>query len=68
MPGRPRSPRTRGADELAGIYAAVEEELRSKYLLAYQSTNTAGSTGFRAVDLTVHRPGVEVKVMRGYYP
>ncbi|HSN87236.1 MAG TPA: VWA domain-containing protein [Thermoanaerobaculia bacterium] len=58
----------KSADELAGIYAAVEEELRSKYLLAYQSTNTTGSTGFRTVDLTVSRPGVEVKTMRGYYP
>ena len=58
----------KSADELSGIYAAVEEELRSKYLLAYQSTNTTGSTGFRPVDLTVHRPGVEVKTMRGYYP
>ncbi|HKV08879.1 MAG TPA: VWA domain-containing protein, partial [Thermoanaerobaculia bacterium] len=58
----------KSADELAGIYAAVEEELRSKYLIAYQSTNTTGSTGFRTVDLTVLRPGVEVKTMRGYYP
>ncbi|HSK76752.1 MAG TPA: VWA domain-containing protein [Thermoanaerobaculia bacterium] len=58
----------KSADELAGIYAAVEEELRSKYLIAYQSTNTTGSTGFRTVDLTVSRPGVEVKTMRGYYP
>jgi VWFA-related protein len=58
----------KSADELAGIYAAIEEELRSKYLLAYQSTNTSGSTGFRTVDLTTSRPGVEVKTMRGYYP
>jgi VWFA-related protein len=58
----------RSADELAGIYAAVEEELRSKYLIAYQSGNTTGSTAFRSVELEVARPGVEVKTMRGYYP
>ncbi|MFL6290619.1 MAG: VWA domain-containing protein, partial [Thermoanaerobaculia bacterium] len=54
--------------ELAGIYAAIQEELRSKYLIAYQSTNTAGGDGFRAVDLKVSRPGAEAKTMRGYYP
>jgi VWFA-related protein len=55
-------------DELAGIYVAIEGELRSKYLIAYQSGNTTGSTGFRSVELEVDRPGVEVKTMRGYYP
>ena len=54
--------------ELAGIYAAIQEELRSKYLVAYQSTNTAGGDEFRAVELKVSRPGTEVKTMRGYYP
>ncbi|HEX6861634.1 MAG TPA: VWA domain-containing protein, partial [Thermoanaerobaculia bacterium] len=54
--------------ELAGIYAAIQEELRSKYLIAYQSTNTAGGDELRAVDLKVSRPGAEAKTMRGYYP
>ncbi|HYO16568.1 MAG TPA: VWA domain-containing protein, partial [Thermoanaerobaculia bacterium] len=55
-------------DELAGIYAAIEGELRSKYLIAYQSGNTTGSTAFRSVELEVDRLGAEVKTMRGYYP
>ena len=54
--------------ELAGIYAAIQEELRSKYLIAYQSTNTGGGDQFRAVDLKVSRPGAEAKTVRGYYP
>ncbi|HWN44725.1 MAG TPA: VWA domain-containing protein [Thermoanaerobaculia bacterium] len=54
--------------ELTGIYAAIQEELRSKYLVAYQSTNTAGGDEFRAVELKVSRPGAEAKTMRGYYP
>ncbi|HEX3127092.1 MAG TPA: VWA domain-containing protein, partial [Thermoanaerobaculia bacterium] len=53
---------------LAPVYAAIEEELRSKYLIAYQSTNTSGSDTFRTVELKVARPGAEVKTMRGYYP
>jgi Ca-activated chloride channel family protein len=54
--------------ELTGIYAAIQEELRSKYLIAYQSTNTAGGDEFRALELKVSRPGAEAKTMRGYYP
>jgi VWFA-related protein len=56
------------ADQLAGIYATIEKELRSKYLIAYQSTNTSGGTDFRAVDLKVGKSGLEAKTMRGYYP
>jgi Ca-activated chloride channel family protein len=58
----------RDVSELAGIYAAIQEELRSKYLIAYQSTNTSGGEQFRAVELKVSRPGAEAKTMRGYYP
>jgi len=58
----------KNAAELPGIYAAIEEELRSQYLIAYQSTNTSGSSAFRTVDVEVARSGVEVKTLRGYYP
>ncbi len=56
------------AGELAGIYAAIEEELRSQYLIAYQSATTRKDRGFRLVDLKVNRPGLEAKTIRGYYP
>ena len=56
------------AAELDGIYATIEQELRSQYLIAYQSTNTSGATEFRSVDLKVNQPGLEAKTMRGYYP
>ena len=47
----------------------IEKELRSQYLIAYQSTNTTGSTDFRTVELKmVNKPGMEAKTMRGYYP
>jgi Ca-activated chloride channel homolog len=54
--------------ELPGVYATIEEELRSKYLIAYQSANTSGDSDFRRVEVRVARPGVEVKTMQGYYP
>jgi Ca-activated chloride channel homolog len=54
--------------ELAEVYATIQQELRSQYLVAYQSTNTERGGGFRSVDIAVHRRGVEVKTIRGYYP
>jgi VWFA-related protein len=54
--------------ELAPIYASIQKELRSRYLLAYQSTNTSRDLKFRSVEVEVDRPGVEAKTMRGYYP
>jgi Ca-activated chloride channel family protein len=58
----------RDAGELTAIYAAIQEELRSQYLIAYQSATTRNDPGFRTVDLKVSRPGVEAKTIRGYYP
>jgi Ca-activated chloride channel family protein len=58
----------RQAEELAAIYAGIQEELRSQVLIAYQSTSTRNDPGFRLVDLKVNRPGLEAKTIRGYYP
>ncbi len=54
--------------ELAAIYEAIEIELRSRYLLAYQSTNSSRELRFRIVDLEVGRSGLDAKTIRGYYP
>ncbi len=59
----------KSVDELAGIYSTIESELRSQYLIAYQSTNTtSGGNTFRSIDLKVNKPGLEAKTIRGYYP
>jgi Ca-activated chloride channel family protein len=55
-------------NELDSIYATIQEEIRSRYLLGYQSSNTTESKNFREVEVRVARPNVEVKTMRGYYP
>lgn len=56
------------AEGLGAIYSQVEEELRSQYLIAYQSTSTDTSGAFRKVDLEVLQRGLEAKTMTGYYP
>ena len=48
--------------ELDAIYSAVEEELRSQYLLAYQSTNTSGGGDFRTVEVDI--PGRDAEARK----
>jgi len=55
-------------DTLSAIYSQVEQELRSQYLVAYQSANPASNGDFRHVRLDVDRRGLDVKTMTGYYP
>ena len=54
-------------DELAPIYTAIERELRSQYLIAYQSSQGSSGPTFRSVRIEVLRPGVSAQTQRGYY-
>ena len=53
--------------ELEAIYTTIQEELRSQYLLVYQSTSTRDPADFRLVEVKVDG-GHEVRAMSGYYP
>jgi VWFA-related protein len=61
-----RSFRIGDVRELAPIYAEISVELRSQYLLAYQSSGETAS--FRQVEVRLARPGLEARTVRGYYP
>ncbi len=52
--------------QLEAIYATIQEELRSQYLLVYQSTSTRESGHFRRVEVIAS--GYKVRAMSGYYP
>jgi len=54
------------ASELTGVYAQIEQELRSRYLLAYNSDRKADDLGFRPVEVKVKRG--KARTARGYYP
>ena len=54
------------AGNFDGVYRSIERELRSQYLLAYQSDGSG--TGYRKVAVEVKRPGVSVATVKGYYP
>ncbi len=54
--------------ELPAIYDAIQNELRSRYYLAYQSTNTAPSEEFRSIEVKISQRDLDAKTLRGYYP
>lgn len=56
------------ATRLAEIYSTIQTELRSRYYLAYQSTNSSSADDFRTVDVAIDVKGAEAKTLRGYYP
>ena len=55
-------------DDIATVYDLVQQDLRSQYLLAYQSSNTAHTDDFRQVEVKVDRPRTSVRTLAGYYP
>lgn len=56
------------ASELTAVYDTIQQELRSRYLLAYQSSNTSGKDTFRSIDVDLEPSGLQAKTLRGYYP
>jgi Ca-activated chloride channel family protein len=55
-------------EDIAAVYSLVQQDLRSQYLLAYQSSNTASNDEFRQVEVKVDRPRSSVRTLAGYYP
>ncbi|MCP4545521.1 MAG: VWA domain-containing protein, partial [bacterium] len=60
----------RELDELTPIYTEIQEELRSQYLFAYQSSSEKDPSQFRRIEVRVEIDGkrAEVHTMSGYYP
>jgi len=56
------------AAELDGVYAQIEDELRSRYLIAYEPRAAPRAGEFRPVEVRVAGAGLRVKAARGYYP
>ncbi|HKI05015.1 MAG TPA: VWA domain-containing protein [Thermoanaerobaculia bacterium] len=55
-------------EELPGIYKQIETELRSRYLVAYNSNETNGQPGFRPVEVKLKKGGLKSRTARGYFP
>lgn len=57
--------RAREADR---VYQAIESDLRSQWLVAYQSDGEQSSSEFRPVQVRSHLPGIRLRAPRGYSP
>ena len=55
-------------DELPGVYRAILDQLRARYLLAYSAPSAGPATGPRSVRVEVERKGARARVQDGYYP
>ena len=55
-------------DDISAVYDLVQQDMRSQYLLAYQSSNTGRTDDFRQVEVKVSRPHTTVRTLSGYYP
>jgi VWFA-related protein len=53
-------------DGLPAIYERIQQELRSQYLLVYQSESDKDENEFRRVEVKVK--GADVRTIAGYYP
>ncbi len=54
--------------KLSEVYSLIQQELRSQYLLTYQSSNQEGRDEFRAIRVKLSRNGLTPKTLSGYYP
>lgn len=57
-----------GDSDLDRIYDAIDQELRTQYVLAYTSNSTRPAGELREVEVEVDRPKVNVRTLSGYYP
>jgi Ca-activated chloride channel homolog len=58
----------RRVDDLPETYRKLEDDLRSQYLISYQTQSSKTDTDYRTVDVKVDRPDAKVRTIRGYLP
>jgi hypothetical protein len=54
--------------KLDETYAELEKDLRSQYLIAYDSETSKTDKKYRPIEVTVDRPDAHVRTIRGYLP
>ena len=54
--------------ELDATYRRLEQDLRTQYLIAYNTNTSKGDTKYRTVDVKVNRPDAKVRTIHGYVP
>jgi VWFA-related protein len=57
-----------GSEPIDAVYAQIEEELRSEYVIGYAQDKAASNQKFRKLKLTTVRKDLVVQTREGYYP
>ncbi|MGD9906720.1 MAG: VWA domain-containing protein [Vicinamibacterales bacterium] len=55
------------AEDLAGIYGVIADELSSQYTIGYAPSNQHRDGAWRRLNVQISRPGVSARTKRGYY-
>ncbi len=55
------------AEDLAGIYGVIADELSSQYTLGYAPSNQRRDGAWRRLNVQVHRQGTSARTKRGYF-
>jgi Ca-activated chloride channel family protein len=56
------------AEHLAETYAKLQQDLRSQYLIAYDTQSSKTDRAYRTVQVQVDKPGARVRTIRGFVP
>jgi Ca-activated chloride channel family protein len=54
--------------QLDATYTQLEKELRSQYLIAYETSASKKDTAYRTIEVKVDKPGAVVRTIRGFIP
>jgi Ca-activated chloride channel family protein len=54
--------------QLDETYAKLEKELRSQYLIAYETESSKKDNTYRTLEVKVDKPGAVVRTIRGFIP
>ena len=58
----------RDTKQLAATYKAIEQDLRSQYLLSYHTETTKKDQAYRSIEVKVDHPDAKVRTIRGFIP
>jgi Ca-activated chloride channel family protein len=54
--------------QLDDTYTQLEKELRSQYLVAYETSSSKKDQAYRTIEVKVDKPGAVVRTIRGFIP
>ena len=53
--------------DITHSFAAIEDELRSQYVVSYKPSNFDTDGRFRSIEITALKKDLQVRARRGYY-